>query len=450
MKKPPIIPWGIDPSSFQHLIDSMYDEVLIYDNQYTIVYINHACSRHYGYQPEQMIGKSFFEFVDGNCWDISVLPVIYEKKKTYSVKQKTKLGSELLTIAVPVFDSQKKLAYVIMNVRDNISGVELYNPDYVYKKSSLSHSTIPMSRSEEMVRVIQFAERISQVDVTCILTGESGTGKTMVARYIHSISPRNARPFISLNCASIPGELVESELFGYIKGAFTGASSQGKKGLFEAANGGTLLLDEIAELSLATQAKLLHVLQDHEFIPIGGSSPVKVDVRIIAATNKDLRRMVAAGQFREDLFYRLNVVEIYLPPLRSRKKDIPDLTEQFLKEFNEKYQLSKRLDSRALDTLMGYEWKGNVRELRHMIERLVVTVDGDLITAGHLPQNMTGVSAAGPLKEPPAVTDYGVRLREFEEMMVREACQKCGSSRKVAAYLNISQTKANRLMQKYL
>ena len=450
MRNSAIIPWNLHPSEFQRLIDSMFDEVLIYDNQYTIVYINDACSRHYGYQPEQMIGKSFFEFVDGNCWDISVLPVIYEKKKTYAVKQKTKLGSELLTIAVPIFDSQKNLAYVIMNVRDNLSGVKLFNPDYIYRKSSLSYSTVPMCKSREMEQVIQFAERISQVDVTCILTGESGTGKTMVARYIHSISPRNARPFISLNCASIPNELVESELFGYIKGAFTGANTQGKKGLFEAASGGTLLLDEIAELSLSTQAKLLHVLQDHEFIPIGGSSPVKVDVRIIAATNKNLRQMVADGQFREDLFYRLNVVEIYLPPLRKRKADIPDLIQQFLKEFNEKYNLSRSLDSHALETLVNYEWKGNVRELRHMIERLVVTVTGDLITTGHLPQNMTGSTDTGTAREVPKITDYHTRMQNFEGAMVREAYHKCGSSRKMAAYLNISQTKANRLIQKYL
>lgn len=445
---PSITPCEIDPGLFQHLIDSMYDEVLIYDNQYTIVYINHACSRHYGHTPDHMIGRSFFEFVKDNCWDISVLPVIYEKKKTYAVKQKTIIGSELLTIAVPIFNSHNRLTHVIMNVRDDTSDVELYNPGYVYHKSSISHSDAPLCKSELMKEVIEFAKRISQVDVTCILTGETGTGKTMIARYIHSVSPRNTRPFISLNCASIPSELVESELFGYIRGAFTGASSQGKKGLFEAANRGTLLLDEIAELSLSTQAKLLHVLQDHEYLPIGGSTPVKVDVRIIAATNKNLQNMVKCGQFREDLFYRLNVVEIYIPPLRKRTEDIPELANQFLREFNEKYHQSKSLDESALLALTRYKWKGNVRELRHMIERLVVTVDSHFITASQFPKNM--MCSAPGASAVPAVESYDKRMDQFEKELVKEAYEKCGSSRKLAACLNISQTKASRLIRKHL
>lgn len=378
------------------------------------------------------------------------MPVIYEKKKSYAVKQKTYLGSQLFTIAVPIFDRQNRISHVIMNVRDEVPDIELYNPDYVYHKSALSHSTAPMCRSDLMKQVIRFAQKISQVDVTCILTGESGTGKTMIARYIHSISPRNTRPFISLNCASIPNDLVESELFGYTRGAFTGASSHGKKGLFQAADGGTLLLDEVAELSLSTQAKLLHVLQDHEYLPIGGSTPIKVDVRIIAATNKDLQDMVKQHLFREDLFYRLNVVDICLPPLRKRIEDIPDLSIQFLKEFNQKYHQSKTLEKSAMDTLMGYQWKGNVRELRHMIERLVVTVESNTITAGHLPKNMIGPAQALDVPVPPASQNYEDRMQQYEKALITEAYEACGSTRKMAAYLGISQTKASRLMRKHL
>lgn len=448
MTPPLIVPYEIDSFQFRHMIDSLYDEILIYDNQYTIVYINYACSRHYGYTPEQMIGKSFFEFVDNDCWDNSVLPVVYETKKSYQVKQKTLLGSKLLTIAVPIFDSQNRLSHVIMSVRDDASDLECYNPDYLYHKSSLSHSTVPMHKSELMAQVMLFAEKISQVDVTCILTGESGTGKTMIARYMHSISPRNTHSFVSLNCASIPTELVESELFGYTRGAFTGASPQGKKGLFETANGGTLLLDEIAELSLATQAKLLHVLQDREYIPIGGSTPIKVDVRIMAATNKNIPELVKSGMFREDLYYRLNVVEIFLPPLRERTVDIPDLSNQFLKEFNEKYHFSKSLDESALKTLTQYEWRGNVRELRHMIERLVVIVDSDLITASHLPRNMVS-----PIPSPYATSplaSYGEQMEQYEKNIIINAYKTWGSTRKMAVALNISQTKASRLLRKYL
>lgn len=456
MKENPIVPYHITTENLLHLIDSMYDELLIYDNQYMIVYINEACSRHYGYLPEEMIGKSFFNFVNDHCWDISILPVIYDKKKPYSIRQKTINGSELFTIAMPIFDEAEKISYVVMNVRDKVSSIDLYNPGYLYQNTVSNHTPAPKYESEEMRQVMQFAERISQADVCCILTGESGTGKTMIARYIHSVSPRNSKPFISLNCASIPNELVESELFGYTRGAFTGASSKGKPGLFEAADGGTLLLDEIGELCLSTQAKLLHVLQDQEYIPIGASKPVKINVRILAATNKNLRQMVINGLFREDLFYRINVVEIYIPALRNRKADIPGFTALFLREFNDKYHLAKTLDPVVLQIFNDLEWKGNVRELRHMIERLVVTIDDPVITAAHLPSHIQQpvplpVTAEQSKTLPIAQTlGFTGQMELYESSLVRDAYEVCGSSRKMAAYLKISQTKANHLIQKYI
>ena len=313
------LPFNISLETIMKIIDNMYDEILIYDNRYNIVYINKACQRHYNCTAESMIGKSFFDFInkDNNSWDCSILPIVYKDRKPYAVKQKTFLGTELFTIAIPIFDEKNILKYVVMNVRDNTDGIKIYNPDYTYKDSIVKNIEPPKSNNIKMQELLKMIERIKNIDTPCILTGESGTGKTMLAKYIHSISDRANEPFVSLNCASIPTNLVENELFGYEKGAFTGANSKGKKGLFETANKGTLLLDEISELPLSAQSKLLHVLQEQKYLPIGGNKPIEIDVKIIAATNKDLRTLVFNKQFREDLYYRLNIIS---PSFKREKR----------------------------------------------------------------------------------------------------------------------------------
>ena len=248
---------GMDYDTFFSVIDNMYDEVLVWDGNYTIVFINQACKRHYCFDPDFMIGKTFFDLVDERRWEPSILPIVYKEKKAFAIKQKTYTNTELLTIAVPLFDEHHEIKYVVMNVRDIVNKVDLYNPSYITTTCS-NKKLVPIAASAEMNDVIALVNKISQVDVTCIITGESGTGKTMIAKYMHSISPRKNNPFIHLNCASIPNELLESELFGYAKGAFTGANSSGKKGLLEIANTGTVFLDEISELSLSAQSKLLY------------------------------------------------------------------------------------------------------------------------------------------------------------------------------------------------
>ncbi len=432
------------------MINQLYDEIMIYDDKYQIVYTNQACQRHYDMSPEEMIGKSFFDFVDNDCWDNSVLPLVYKEKKPYAARQKTFLGAELFTIAVPILDEQNKLTNVIMSVRDNMKGIELYNPNYSYKTSKLNHVEPPIAVSEKMQEVIALARKISSVDVTCILTGESGTGKTMLAKYIHSLSRRNQQPFINLNCASIPDNLIESELFGYEKGAFTGASSKGKKGLFEAANGGTLLLDEIAELPLSAQAKLLHVLQEQSYLPIGSSIPVHTDVRILAATNKNLKELVIQGNFREDLYYRLNIIELYIPSLKERPQDIPELCSHFLSRINRKYGFDKYFTKQAMSVLCHAEWKGNIRELQHIIERMVVTTESDEIDVMDLPKNLLDSQAKADSAPVIPKLPLDEQLKQYESAIVRGAYEHCGSSRKLAAYLDISQTRANNLIRKYV
>lgn len=446
------LPFNISLETIMKIIDNMYDEILIYDNRYNIVYINKACQRHYNCTAESMIGKSFFDFInkDNNSWDCSILPIVYKDRKPYAVKQKTFLGTELFTIAIPIFDEKNILKYVVMNVRDNTDGIKIYNPDYTYKDSIVKNIEPPKSNNIKMQELLKTIERIKNIDTPCILTGESGTGKTMLAKYIHSISDRANEPFVSLNCASIPTNLVESELFGYEKGAFTGANSKGKKGLFETANKGTLLLDEISELPLSAQSKLLHVLQEQKYLPIGGNKPIEIDVKIIAATNKDLRTLVFNKQFREDLYYRLNVIELYLPPLRERKEDISFLIKSFIEKFNKKYFFSKSFTKEALEILETAQWKGNIRELQHAIERLMVTNDSSIIGIEHLSEKLPNHSSDKNSIEEDFSMSFDEKVSHYEANLIKEAYQKFKTSRKVAQYLKISQTKANKLIRKYI
>lgn len=437
---------GLDAEVFFGLIDNMYDEVLVYDGNYNIVYINQACKRHYSVSPEEMIGKSFFDLYE-DWWGPSILPTVYETKKALAIRQKTYTDKELLTIAVPIFDEDNNIKYVIMNVRDEINPTDLYNPQYISSDITFDDAHEPIAVSEEMKKVMKLVERISEIDATCIITGESGTGKSMIAKYMHQLGPRAGQPFVNVNCASIPSELFESEFFGYVKGAFTGAKASGKKGLLEVANNGTILLDEISELPLLAQAKLLTVLQDKEFIPVGASKPISVDVKIIAASNKNLKNMVEIGTFREDLYYRINVIEIYIPPLRKRRQDILHLVHYFLNQFNNKYDVNRQLSSGVIQVLLEHEWKGNVRELSHLIERLVITVDSLIIDVNHLPSNIFGIIDTSREEES---LSFDERLDKYEGYIVQKAYEKYDSSRKLAEHLEISQTRASKLIRKYI
>lgn len=269
-----------------------------------------------------------------------------------------------------------------------------------------------------------------------LISGESGVGKEVLARQIHKESQRSQGPLIKINCGAIPRELLELELFGYEGGAFTGALKQGKVGLIETANHGTLFLDEIGELPMNLQVKLLQTLQDHTVVRVGGTRVIHVDLRVIAATNRDLQVMVDNNQFRFDLYYRLNVVPLSVPPLRLRKEDILPLTEHALDELNASYSFNKRFSERALKSLLTYEWPGNVRELRNIVERLVVTTPMDLIDVIDLPEYLIAPvdqAFADPL-------EYRAKVAQFEKQLVAEALKKYGNTRAVAKQLNLSQS----------
>lgn len=297
-----------------------------------------------------------------------------------------------------------------------------------------------IGKSEPMQKVFSLIRQVADTRSTVLITGESGTGKELVARALSAAGSRKSGPFVTVNCGALPETLLESELFGYMKGSFTGANSN-KQGLFEIANGGTIFLDEISSTSSSLQIKLLRVLQEREFKRVGGTADIKVDVNIVAATNKDLYAEVVKGAFREDLYYRLNVIPIHLPPLRERREDIPILTEYFLKKFLKREggrALTKSVDPGAMQVLMSYSWPGNVRELENTIERLVIMTPGDEIRREHIPDALSNSQPCAELI-PSDIPDEGLDLESLlenaEKALLHKALEKSGGVKTEAAKL---------------
>ncbi|MFZ0771683.1 MAG: sigma-54 dependent transcriptional regulator [Candidatus Sulfotelmatobacter sp.] len=290
-----------------------------------------------------------------------------------------------------------------------------------------------VGKSEPMLKIFDLVAQVANSRSTVLLQGESGTGKEIIAKALHLNSPRHDRPFVPVNTGSMPTDLLESTLFGHVKGAFTSAIAS-KKGLFEIADRGTLFLDEIATMSLETQAKILRVLQDRRFMHLGGIQEIQVDVRIIAATNIDLRQVVREGRFREDLFYRLNVITIELPPLRQRREDIPLLVQFFLKKYAEENDRPVRhITPEALRPLMSYSWPGNVRELENVIERAVVLSSGADITIDLLPDNLLGRGSALTLHDPPTDASLFEIVEDVEKRIISDMLEKCNWNQTEAA-----------------
>jgi Nif-specific regulatory protein len=288
--------------------------------------------------------------------------------------------------------------------------------------------------------------QVAAANTTVLIRGESGTGKELVAHAIHYNSQRANKPFIKVSCAALPDSLIESELFGYEKGAFTGAE-QRKKGRFELAEGGTLFLDEIGDINLTTQVKLLRVLQEREFERLGSTETIKVNVRLVAATNKDMERAVAAGTFREDLYYRLNVFSIFVPPLRERKADLLLLVDHFLEKFSREHRKSiKRISTPAIDMLMSYHWPGNVRELENTLERAVLMCDGQVIHGHHLPPSLQTAEASGTVTRVSLADAVGA----FEKDLIQDALKTTrGNRAKAARLLDTTERVLNYKVKKY-
>ena len=309
-----------------------------------------------------------------------------------------------------------------------------------------------IGRSEKMQAVYQMIETVAGVQSTILITGESGTGKELVARAIHDLSPRAEKPFVSINCGAFTETLLESELFGYVKGAFTGANTN-RKGLFEAAHRGTIFLDEIGEMSSAMQVKLLRVLQERKVRPVGAHQEIEIDTRVIAATNRDLAAMVKDGSFREDLFYRISVIPIELPPLRERSDDVKQLTEHFVSKFCTQAGRSLSISPRALSLLEAYSWPGNVRELEHTIERAVALERTDSIQPERLPEQITNYNparVASALDLPEEGLNIAAHLEHLEKTYVLEALRRTGGNQtRAAELLHLSVRSLRHLLDKH-
>src|SRR4030042_7135953 len=380
------------------IIDSSYDGLWICDHQGKVIRINKASERINDVKSEDVIGKDMKDLIAEGIFDKSVTLEVLKRKTAVTMIQKIKGGKKILVTGNPIIDEKGEITFVVTNDRDiteldNLRGqlqeAQALAKGYISKLSEVEMKGIDLSniifRSGETQRIIEMALRVAKVDSTVLLLGESGVGKGVIAQLIHKHSERNNGPFIRVDCAGIPDSLVESELFGYERGAFTGAKTEGKPGFFELANKGTLFLDEIGEIPIAIQSKLLRFLEDHEIIRVGGTEPKEIDGRVIARTNKNIDEMVTAKTFRKDLYYRLNVVPIYIPPLRERRDDVLPLIFHFLEKFSKAHRKEKILAPETIEALCRYDFPGNIRELANIIERLLVVVEKKRIEVKDLP-----------------------------------------------------------------
>lgn len=459
-------------SELNGVIESSSDGILITDSEGIIIRANHAFSKVLGIEAGGMVtGQHITCTFQPDHPLYSVINHVIEKQVTASTLVKTSEGKQLLTTANPMKTEEgEKVSRVIVTIRDltelNQLRMELertqqlseqYRREIEMLRGQYSGSGELVARSPQMVKVMELASRAAQVDATVLITGESGVGKEVVAKYIHNHSPRKDQPFVRVNCGSIPEALLESELFGYEPGAFTGASKEGKVGLFEQANKGTILLDEIGELPLSMQVKLLRVLQDKEIVRVGGSKTKKLDVRIMAATNRNLQEMISKGQFREDLFYRLHVIPIDVPALRDRKKDIIPLVQCFAEELGKKYHVVKEFSSEVIYAFLAYPWPGNVRELQNLIEQLFVLLPEQTIMLKHLPPYFWSGQPATEKLMPSSETEVKERdtagflksaSLSVEKQLIEEAIRKCGNMSRAAKMLGVSPSTISRKLRK--
>jgi transcriptional regulator with PAS, ATPase and Fis domain len=387
----------------------------------------------------------------------SVTLKVLEKRKKVTLLQNNRNGERTLCTGVPVFGGDNEILLVVSYDSWDIADYQELKEHYDKLYTLLEHYSIErkikeisdnfiISKSPQMQNILKLVLKVARADSSILITGESGVGKNLIAKLIHENSPYSRGPLIDINCGAIPETLIESELFGYERGAFTGAKTEGKIGLIELANNGTLLLDEVGELPLQLQVKLLKVLQEKTITRVGGGHPIPVKFRLITATNRDLMTLIKNGKFREDLYYRLNVVPIHIPPLRERPEDLLLLIMSLTSEFCKRLNKTKTFSKQAVDALLSYGWPGNVRELQNIIERIILTSDEELITVDSLPDNLT----AGTNLEYQEGLSLKKTLERVEKKLILTAFEKSGTTVGVGKILGISQATAVRKLKKYI
>lgn len=449
--------------NIREIISGSYDGILVTDAETNILFVNQAYERITGIKISDMMGKSMRDLYNPVWLKRSVAETVAEIQKSASRKQMTQLGTEILVTGTPIFFEDGAIKMIVINARnvDEIHRMqqELMKSQEMEKifydidnsREEVFSGEQIITASQQMQNVFQKAGRICNFSANVLITGESGVGKEIVAKYIHENSLRKKNPFVVINCGSIPAHLLESELFGYTKGAFTGALAQGKMGLMEAADRGTLLLDEVGEMPPDLQVKLLRVLETKQITPVGSVKSKSVDVHVLSATNRNLLDMVHQGRFREDLFYRLNVIDIHIPPLRERPEDIGPLCIYFVKKLNYIYGLHKKISHDSIKEFEKRDWPGNIRQLKNVLENIIILSPGEYISRDDLPwlkekkQQLT-INGVDLSLENMTLQDA---VEMVEKQIIANVAKRCKGTRAMAGRLGIHQSTLIRKMQRY-
>lgn len=451
--------WNICRAYYETLLEAVDDAITAVDGKGNIVSWNHRSEAIFDYSRDQILGRPITEFFEQDA--LEVMSVLTGGKGGKGVFRKYHQPSPhvyVLINALPVVMNHRVIGGIsverditdVVRLNDELSTTTAYIQD-LEKQFDKQKVEDPFhkikGRSQTIRHAVGLAKKVASTDASVLITGESGVGKELFASAIHKGGPRGKGPFIDINCGAIPASLFESELFGYERGTFTGANKEGKKGKLDAAKGGTLFLDEIGEMPLDLQVKLLRVLQEKRYYRVGGTEPIPLDVRIIAATNRDLEEMIEAGRFRSDLYYRLHVVSIRIPPLRERMEDIPELIQLCLNEFSLKYSKPiPELDPEVMYRFIHHDWPGNVRQLRNIIERIMILTDGETIRPHHLPNQFMKRKKDGTTS-PPSLHSP---VADSEEMRIRNALKTTYGNKSAAAkLLGISRATLYNKIRKY-
>ncbi len=449
-----------------NIMESIEGAIYVTGSNTELLYMNRAAEELFGFSFKEMQGKKNID-INGNLqyWYPSAFDDVYREKKRFIQEQwSTYSGKKFLTTLVPILDDNQDVIMIVSFSQEqqySISGAEDNNHDLIKNVNNKI-----LTKSPKMAALLNQVQKIATLDATVLLQGETGTGKNLIAKYIHANSRRSDKPFIMVNCSAIPANILESELFGYAPYTFSGGDPKGKEGLVAAAEGGTIFLDEIGELSLELQPKILGFLQDKSYMKVGGRSEITSNVRVIAATNKDLAKESAAKRFRSDLYYRISVIEFEVPALRDRNEDIRVLSDFFLQKNNQEYSKRKIIAPETYELLESYSWPGNVRQLKNFFERQVLIIDSDII----YPHNISFINENAPETElisntninakPFEITNkIGIDFTEnlsldqelscLERKLVQQAYNNYKSVRQVAKALDIKPTKAHRLIKQY-
>lgn len=449
---------GMLQEYLDQFLDAFKEGICISDVDGTIIHLNKRHGEITGIAREQMIGRSAMEFVHKGVLNVVLNPEVIKSGKPVTRVQSVSNGRQVILEGNPVFDRQGKVVLCITFIRDVTMLAELREQLTVQKElldafqqlsnvgedQALSRKTPKIFTSNAMLKLYGEVNTIAETDATVLLLGETGVGKDVIARRIHSLSSRKNRAFIKVDCGSIPENLIETELFGYAAGTFSGGSKAGKIGLIEAAAGGTLFLDEIGELPMSMQTRLLRFLQDWEIMRVGSTTPKQIDVRIVAATNKNLERAIARGEFRSDLYYRLKVAVMTIPPLRDRQADILPLARMFLEFYANKYHRKMAFSEEAEQVLLDYKWPGNVRELENLVQGLAVTCKNTVIRPSDIPITGVGKPVTVARNESCSIDldgkTYKEIMKELENKVLSAALERYGSITEVAKHFQVDRS----------